>query len=595
MLYAPVFQGDELRAIISATLARAGWPKSILDDRFPEHYIEIVQNGRAVRTVAPDGPRAADKWSQELPLVVQNARWTLRATPTQNLVASGASPLPIAALALGTILATLLALSTYLFQTARANAKDLKRTNERLVSDIARRYHVEQELRESESRTSLIINAVKDCAIYMLDTEGRVASWNPGAQALNGYTATEIIGKHFSVLYPSDRKSPPEKELVDRGPSRLVRGGMLAPAQGRQPVLRRRHNFGDSRRARQSSRLFRRHPRRDDAPRAARADRTRARLLFFAVLGIPEPGLALRHDRRLRLPEPGMARIHRAETGGGVRLGLAGRRAPGRSRALAGNHRRNLSRAEDFRIRVQAAARRRQLRLDHLQRPSVLRHAGPLCRLPERLLRQHGAARDGKCAQGKRGALSGHDGQRAGHGVRAAARSRRQAVVFVRQRGCRRADRRYRGGADRGQRGVLRPRRARRAAASGGNARSVRRATVELELERPHPAAPRIDRKMDQYSGPPQAGGKRGRALGRRRVRRHAEPSVAGGARALTRGAARAVAAPADGARGREAAHRARSARRARRDAERAENGPGVTRRAAAGRPRRKRGPSAAR
>ena len=214
VLYVPVFQGDELRAIISATLARGGWPKSIIDERFPEHYIEIVQNGRAVRTIAPDGPRAADKWSQELPLVVQNARWMLRATPTQNLVASGASPLPIAALALGTILASLLALSTYLFQTARANARNLKRTNERLVSDIARRYHVEQELRESESRTSLIINAVKDCAIYMLDSEGRIASWNPGAQALNGYSGAEIIGKHFSILYPADRKTPPEEELA---------------------------------------------------------------------------------------------------------------------------------------------------------------------------------------------------------------------------------------------------------------------------------------------------------------------------------------------------------------------------------------------
>lgn len=214
VVYVPVFRDDELRTIISATLARDGWPASIIDRRFPEYYIEIVQDGRAVRTVAPDGARAADKWTQELPLIVANAHWMLRATPTQNLVASGASPLPIAALALGTLMATLLALSTYLFQTARTTARDLKRTNERLVSDIARRYHVEQELRESESRTSLIINAVKDCAIYMLDSEGRIASWNPGAQALNGYTGAEIVGRHFSLLYPPDRKDPPEKELV---------------------------------------------------------------------------------------------------------------------------------------------------------------------------------------------------------------------------------------------------------------------------------------------------------------------------------------------------------------------------------------------
>jgi two-component system sensor histidine kinase UhpB len=84
----------------------------------------------------------------------------------------------------------------------------------RLQSDIERRYAIEQELRESESRTQLIINAVKDCAIFMLDGEGRIASWNPGAQALNGYAAEEAIGKPFSILYPSDRTRPIEDELA---------------------------------------------------------------------------------------------------------------------------------------------------------------------------------------------------------------------------------------------------------------------------------------------------------------------------------------------------------------------------------------------
>ena len=175
---------------------------------FPEHYIEIVQNGRTVRTVAADGPRAADKWSQELPLVVQNARWTLRATPTQSR-RQRCVVVAIAALALSTIMATLLALSTT-FQTARANARDLKHTNE-----PGQRYGAPLSSRGARKRKPhhLIINAVKDCAIYMLDTEGRVASWNPGAQTLNGYTAAEILGKHFSALYPPDRKSPPENEL----------------------------------------------------------------------------------------------------------------------------------------------------------------------------------------------------------------------------------------------------------------------------------------------------------------------------------------------------------------------------------------------
>jgi PAS domain S-box-containing protein len=48
----------------------------------------------------------------------------------------------------------------------------------------------------------------------MLDPQGRVGSWNPGAEALNGYSREEIIGRHFSILYAPDREEPPEAELT---------------------------------------------------------------------------------------------------------------------------------------------------------------------------------------------------------------------------------------------------------------------------------------------------------------------------------------------------------------------------------------------
>jgi hypothetical protein len=48
----------------------------------------------------------------------------------------------------------------------------------------------------------LVIESVLDYAIFILDPEGRVATWNPGAQAIKGYTADEIIGQHFSKFYP---------------------------------------------------------------------------------------------------------------------------------------------------------------------------------------------------------------------------------------------------------------------------------------------------------------------------------------------------------------------------------------------------------
>ncbi|MDY0874145.1 PAS domain-containing sensor histidine kinase [Dongia rigui] len=54
----------------------------------------------------------------------------------------------------------------------------------------------------------LLIDAVTDYAIYMLDPSGRVASWNPGAQRLKGYSAAEILGQHFSTFYtPEDREA----------------------------------------------------------------------------------------------------------------------------------------------------------------------------------------------------------------------------------------------------------------------------------------------------------------------------------------------------------------------------------------------------
>ena len=60
-------------------------------------------------------------------------------------------------------------------------------------------------LRDEETRAtlaSLLVDSVIDYAIFVLDPEGHVRSWNPGAQRLKGYTAEQIIGKHFSTFYP---------------------------------------------------------------------------------------------------------------------------------------------------------------------------------------------------------------------------------------------------------------------------------------------------------------------------------------------------------------------------------------------------------
>jgi PAS domain S-box-containing protein len=70
--------------------------------------------------------------------------------------------------------------------------------------DITNRLKAERELKASEERYRLIIENVKEYAIFTLDPSGEVTSWNAGAKKIKGYSAEEVIGQHFSIFYPED-------------------------------------------------------------------------------------------------------------------------------------------------------------------------------------------------------------------------------------------------------------------------------------------------------------------------------------------------------------------------------------------------------
>ena len=92
-----------------------------------------------------------------------------------------------------------------------------------IIRDISERKRVEAALRESDERFRLIVNDVRDYAIFMLDPDGRIASWNIGAQLITGYAAEECAGWHCAELYP--------RAAIDQGvPSHEL---ALAAAEGR--------------------------------------------------------------------------------------------------------------------------------------------------------------------------------------------------------------------------------------------------------------------------------------------------------------------------------------------------------------------------
>jgi PAS domain S-box-containing protein len=76
----------------------------------------------------------------------------------------------------------------------------------KITRDLTERRATEEALRRSQEQFRLLVQGVTDYAIYMLDPEGRVASWNAGAHRIKGYEPEEIIGEHFSRFYTGEDK-----------------------------------------------------------------------------------------------------------------------------------------------------------------------------------------------------------------------------------------------------------------------------------------------------------------------------------------------------------------------------------------------------
>jgi PAS domain S-box-containing protein len=86
----------------------------------------------------------------------------------------------------------------------------------KVTRDLTARRAQEEALRQSEEQFRLLVESVKDYAIFMLDPSGRVLTWNAGAEAINGYSATEVMHRDFALFFtPEDvATGRPQQELA---------------------------------------------------------------------------------------------------------------------------------------------------------------------------------------------------------------------------------------------------------------------------------------------------------------------------------------------------------------------------------------------
>ena len=82
-----------------------------------------------------------------------------------------------------------------------------------IIRDVTEQHRAQETARQKDLQLRSLVDGVRDYAIYLLDKEGYITTWNPGAQRIKHYTADEIIGKHFSRFFTQEdieRKRPEE-------------------------------------------------------------------------------------------------------------------------------------------------------------------------------------------------------------------------------------------------------------------------------------------------------------------------------------------------------------------------------------------------
>ena len=197
VMYAPLYIGANFDGVLGGVFSGQKMFDGFLPARVAAgNSIAIFANGTRVYQRDPSPLPVTPAWIVDSKTDLPGTVWVVRVWPTPRLIAQLNTFLPKIVLIVGMGIALLLSAAVRLTQVARIQVRKIA--------------EIEEQLR-------LIIEGVRDYSIIMLDREGRVATWNAGAEQIKGYPVAEIIGQHFSKFYPPEALAAhkPERELVE--------------------------------------------------------------------------------------------------------------------------------------------------------------------------------------------------------------------------------------------------------------------------------------------------------------------------------------------------------------------------------------------
>lgn len=181
LCFVPLFVDEQFDGMLVAVFPAKDFFGSIFtQSRFPSYYVKVYQKEKLIFSNTPSTLLVTD-YPQEGALIhYENIEWRIKLYPN-DVIAKRISSTYLVLFGIDFLMAVLVSLCIY------------------LILGYVEKNH---RLMEREERDRMIVNGVKDHAIFMLTPEGLVKTWNLGAERIEGYTDDEIIGKHFSLFYP---------------------------------------------------------------------------------------------------------------------------------------------------------------------------------------------------------------------------------------------------------------------------------------------------------------------------------------------------------------------------------------------------------